>query len=705
MRHITLLSILGLAFVLPVPSAFGAPPAEPRFSETTSVVAVEVPVQVSVDGQPVRGLTVDNFEVYDGRQKQVISGFEVIDLSNPPAQVVAAAPVAGRRHFLLLFDLLNSEPASLAKAREAVLKMVANLPPADLVAVATYSRSHAARLLLGFTSDRRQVEIAVERMEAPQLYDRNPDPLSLIVQDLEAEPSAAGAGGGGYGADAKAAVIENAREDARLSQRSTRQQQTGDVAALTGSFAELARMLSSVRGRKYVVYLSEGFDSSLLVGQEKEDADTRQAREFGETWNVDSEQTFGSTKVQGDLERMVEEFRKSDCIIQSVDIGRLRADADQRPRASGTEVLVAMAKDTGGELYRNYNDLGAAMGQMLNRTAVTYLLAFQPSDLKPDGKYRRISVKLKSAPKGAEVVYRPGYYAPRPFGQQSALERRLQAADLIVGGRDAGMIQASALAAPFRTGGGKAYVPVIVEVDGKSLLAGQTQDVLPAEVYAYAIDERGEVKGFFVQSLGLDLKKVRATLEQSGFKFFGHLDLAPGRYSIRVMVRNGQTGASAMRVLPVEVAAEQEAGPIVLAPFFPETAGRWLMVREPPKQGQSPAPYPFIGKQDAFIPAASPRITVQTEAPVCVMAYNLGDAPLAVDGHLEGADGKPVAGGKLRITERIKAASGADRLLGTLRADNVPPGHYTLRVKVKSGGREFDAPAVGVEVAAAGAGT
>lgn len=698
--------LLSFLFTLGALAAFGAPANQPQFGETASVVAVEVPVEVSVDGQPVRGLTVDNFEVYDGRQKQAVTGFEVVDLAAPAQQAPAAVEpgVAARRHFLLLFDLLNSEPGSLTKARQAVSKMVANLPPADLVAVATYSRTHAAHLLLGFTTDRRQVEAALDRLESPQLYDRNPDPLALIVQDMENEAPITGAATGGLaGGDTKAAALENARDTARLSERISRQQQVGDVAALTSSFAELARMLAAARGRKYVVYLSEGFDSSLLSGKEKEDADTQQAREFGETWNVDSDQTFGSSRVQNDLERMTEEFRKADCVIEAVDIGRLRAGADQRSRASGTDSLVAMAKDTGGDMYQNFNDLGTAMGQMLNRTSVTYLLAFQPEGLKSDGKYRRITVKLKNGPKGAEVVYRPGYYAPLPYAQQPLLERRLQAAEMIVGGRDAGVIQIGALAAAFRTSGGKAYVPVIVEVDGKSLLAGQTQDLLPAEVYAYALDDKGEVKGFFVQSLGFDLKKVRASLEQGGFKFYGHLDLAPGHYSIRVMVRNGHTGASAIRALPVEVTADQDANPILLPPFFPETGGRWMMVKEQPKQGQQPAPYPFVGKQDAFIPSASPHLADATEVPVCVMAYNLGDAPLAVQGHLESADGKTVAGAKLKITERVKAANGADRLIGTLRADAVPPGHYTLRVKVKSGEREIDAPTVGVDITAAGA--
>ena len=90
----------------------------------------------------------------------------------------------------------------------------------------------------------------------------------------------------------------------------------------------------------------------------------------------------------------------------------------------------------------------------------------------------------------------------------------------------------------------------------------------------------GAVHDFVAQTLGLDVAKAGAQLRQSGLKFFGHVDLYPGDYTIRVMVRNGVTGASSLRVVPVRVPAFAEAGPFLLPPFFPEAPGKWLMARE-----------------------------------------------------------------------------------------------------------------------------
>ena len=103
-----------------------ARPAQQTFSEATEVVVVEVPVQVVKDGEPVRGLTAKDFEVYDGRKKVPVTGFEVLDLAAAAGGGRGApqVPVSARRHFLMIFDLSFSEPKSIVKARLAAQKVV-----------------------------------------------------------------------------------------------------------------------------------------------------------------------------------------------------------------------------------------------------------------------------------------------------------------------------------------------------------------------------------------------------------------------------------------------------------------------------------------------------------------------------------------------------------------------------------------------------
>ena len=59
----------------------GASPAlsqtEPTFSDVADVVVVEVPVQVLRDGKPVRGLTAEDFEIWEGRTKRPVTGSSI----------------------------------------------------------------------------------------------------------------------------------------------------------------------------------------------------------------------------------------------------------------------------------------------------------------------------------------------------------------------------------------------------------------------------------------------------------------------------------------------------------------------------------------------------------------------------------------------------------------------------------------------------
>ncbi len=700
MRQAFGISIL-LAAALTVPAPSRAQGKSPGFAETTEVVAVEVPVQVlGKDGEPVRGLEAADFEVYEGRRKMPITGFEVVDLAVPATAARAAAvSAAARRHFLLLFDLSFSEPKSIVKGREAARKLVLGLHSSDVVAVATYHSATGPTLVLGFTSDRRQVDAALDSVGVDA---GNPnDPLRLVMRrglggsDRRGGPARASSpnvAGTVDSPDYRAGSADTiAAENDRLSNNMGSGDTEGQkraVTALTRSFADLAKVMGGVQGRKYVVYLSEGYDSRLLQGttdQAKLD-DMAAASASGEMWNVDSDERYGSTKTANDVERMLEEFRRADCVIQAVDIGGLQAAAEVgKRRVGGKDSLLQMAKGTGGELYENLNDLSSAMDKVLAKTSVTYVLAFQPEKLELDGSYHKLRVELKGGiAVGARILHRPGYYAPRPYAERNPFERLLDAGARLLSGEEAGALGVSVLAAPFRVSAdGLAYVPVVIEVDGPGLMTGMAGmggrgGTLPAEIYVYAFDAAGAIPDFVTQTLGLDLSKVEPVLRQTGLKFFGHLDLFPGTYSLRVLVRNGATGSYGLRVAPLEVPDPGQPALVLLPPFFPETPGKWLMAREVVPAGEKPAPYPFMVKDQPFIPASKPVLALGETAALSLMGYNLGSGDVQVRSEVLSVDGKEIGPGEIRVLERESGTT--ERFKGTFRPPALEPGEYLLRV-------------------------
>lgn len=707
-------SSFGLLLLVLLLGVSGSPAAVAQtFSEATDVVVVEVPVQVlDGDGKPVRGLTSENFEVYERGRKQKIVGFEVLDLKvdvptdgTKPRQA-AAPPISARRHFLLLFDLSFTSPTSATKAKEAARGILEKLHPSDLVAVGSYISTKGAELLLAFSGDRDQALAAIDRVAKPTALDYQRDPLRLVLGSGAPGTSNEGAAGGeaegrGTAREAVRATLQAAEADfdqfMEISmERSAREHQERSVTAMTRSLGELARMMQGVRGRKHVLLFSEGFDGALLRGTANLDEQLSMASSSmaGEYWNIDSEKRYGSTKSASVVEDMLEEFRRADCVIQAVDTGGLREGARAEDQWSGgKDSLFLMAKETGGELYENYNDLDVALADMLERNSITYVLAFQPERIERDGAYHRLKVELKGPKRGMRLVHRPGYYSPRHFAERGKLDRTLTTGARLLSGDEPGSVPTSVLATPFPKEGGTAYVPVLIEADGPALLAGNGPGELLAEIYIYALDENGGVRDYLAQALVLELAKVETELRQGGLRFLGHLELPPGRFSLRVLALNGRTGAYGLRTARVEIPEMGAGQPVLLPPLFPQPPGHGVITRQASSGGEE-VPFPFaqgnIGNigDIAWLPDPQPELRQGQETAVALVSYHLaGD--LKIRTQVTTPDGREVASGGLRVLGRESGAGdGAQRLRAAFLPPPLAPGEYLLRVTVSGEGGE-----------------
>jgi VWFA-related protein len=85
---------------------------------------------------------------------------------------------------------------------------------------------------------------------------------------------------------------------------------------------------------------------------------------------------------------------------------------DEALSSRPTAVLGRLAKDTGGFLLENTNELGAGVARMQQERTTYYLVAYQPSNAALDGKFRKVSVKVKRP--RVTVKARPGYLALAP---------------------------------------------------------------------------------------------------------------------------------------------------------------------------------------------------------------------------------------------------------------------------------------------------
>jgi len=670
--------------------------------ESTGATVIEIPVNVlGKDGMPLAGLTKADFEIYDNGKKQTISGFEVVDMRQKTAATPAPSaanpfqeppPAVARRHWLLAFDLSYATPTGLIRARTGAREFVQKqMGASDLAAVANLSVEHGWNLVENFTTDRDQLSHAIDTLGLIKPNIRTNDPLAFAFE----QP---GRNAGLSNSAHDDAVREQIADLQRLQVAASDDRERGRITQHMNSLGQMARTLDAVRGTKHVLLFSEGFESRMVNGNAgtfntsmdgaaPTQESNAEAAIRGETWKIDGDARFGSSASRNNMTMALSVFRRSDVVLDTIDISGLRAEADTtRKPGSGTDALFTMASETNGDFIRNANQLSGSLQQLIDRTALIYIVAFQPGNLSKPGAFHELKVKV-NAPT-SKVAARSGYYEPRPYAKLTPIERVLASGDLLTSGAAGAEIPVRMIAAPFASDAAVAQVPIVLEIPGKQLIQGETAAASPVEIYAYASDANGTLTDFLTQQLSLDLKRVKDRLEAGGIKYYGTLFLPPGHYTVRALVRNVSTGRSALNSLPLQVPAIPGSAPTVLPPFFQDSADRWLMVKSNPRADAAShrSDYPFALGSDSFIPAALGVVHSGATAQVTVVTYNLGSPgggePLQVLPEVLGPEGKPRKVDVQVIKRSDQQRDGSRALQLALNPQGLEAGRYELKVRV-----------------------
>jgi hypothetical protein len=483
--------------------------------------------------------------------------------------------------------------------------------------------------------------------------------------------------------------MEEAMENMEvLRARSLRAMYRDRVQRLLESFSNMAKALDSVQGRKHILYLSEGFDSREISGS-SEGGGAREAEWIirGQSWKVDSDTRFGNSGLKDKMQRALALFNRSDCVIHSIDIGGLRAGSDvsspDDARVDGQGSLFYIAEETGGEFLKNANELGGSFERLLDRTGLIYILAFQPVRVPETGKFHTLTVKTRN--KAYRVSHRTGYYEAKKYVEMSPMEKKLVASSAIAAAVPKSDIPAWVLAASFPGQEGLSRVPVIIEIPGDRLLTGQSADRANVDIFAYALDAQGTTRDYLYHAIGIDLTKAEALLRKSGVKYYGEMALPTGEYTLRVLVRNNDTGRMGVSITRLAV-PQQARDPFLLPPLFIDDGQPWILVKGRPRSAQPAKEYPFAIAGESFVPSALADVHSGGEAQVCLIAYNFEPAsdPLQYSGRVLGLDGRPQGKVDLRLVKSSDGErEGARKLLLRFKPSGLEPGRYALAVQLK----------------------
>jgi VWFA-related protein len=326
----------------------------------------------------------------------------------------------------------------------------------------------------------------------------------------------------------------------------------------------LSQYLGNIRGRrKAIVMFSEGIDYNIYdIMSISNTGATESSSVMDATREMIAAATRANVAIYGVDPRGLGANLEGGAEVQSfpddTSLGLGQSALFNEVRL-GQDSLRTMSDETGGFAVVNINDFNTAFQRIVDDNSSYYMLGYYSSNDRRDGRFRRIEVRLKNRP-GMTVRARKGYVAPRGRAPETkaaakdgpsielkeALESPLPLAGLPI----------AVAATVFKGPAAKGSVVIAAFVHGASLPFAEEKGMFKndLEVLSIATDAKGKSFSTDRNTVNLNMKPDTANrVKATGFRVIQSLDLAPGRYLLRVAVRESNTRKAGMVTYDLEV--------------------------------------------------------------------------------------------------------------------------------------------------------
>ena len=299
------------------------------------------------------------------------------------------------------------------------------------------------------------------------------------------------------------------------------------------------------------------------------------------------------------------------------------------------EVMATLSSDTGGKAFFDSNDFAPAFAQVQRDTSAYYAIGFHSTNPARDGKYRKLTIKINRP--GIKLEYRPGYYAPADFKHSGKEDRERELEEQLASDLPATDMAVYLDAMYFRLDENRFYVPVSLIVPGSQIpfVKGGDKDKATLDIIGAVIDEVKRPIGRVRETVKLNLDPSLQA-RQKNIQYTTSFNLPPGKYHLKFVVRENQTGRmgsfEADITLPEMKKAPLKMSSIVLASHAPaqqeaEPAGaqrRGVRAQHQPRLPPGPAPVSALRGLLARRAKSRPRISPRepSRASTCSAASN-----------------------------------------------------------------------------------
>jgi len=392
-------------------------PDDPKdvYMEQVDVNVVNVEVYVTdKKGNPITGLTADDFVLYEDKEPVRITNFFEMrggkrvgapeererveplptEIQMPGVFRASDVPDEERLHLVVYVDNFNLRPINRNRVMSDLRRfLIEELQPEDRVMVLSYDRT--LHVQQPFTSDKQLAARSTMELEMMTGFAVSRDSERRRALDL----------------------IEEARSvfEAQTAARSYAQSVENDLTFTLRALREIVDSLAGLPGRKAILYVSDGIpwvagqDVYLAIDQKF----TEESATLLESLNFDFSRKY---------QQLVDSANASRVSFYTLDAQGLQVtssvSAEERGRQIGffadsnrqtnlQTTLRYLATETGGKAILNTNAVFDALQQVASDFTHYYSLGYQPAHFG-DGRYYRLKVEVKDD-KGLRVRHRDGY--------------------------------------------------------------------------------------------------------------------------------------------------------------------------------------------------------------------------------------------------------------------------------------------------------
>ena len=559
----------------------------------TRLVLVDA-VVLDKEGHPVKDLKANDFTVTEDGVGERIAFFSehkserTNELAPPilPPHVTTNRPAITQANAengtvaVLLLDGVNTPHQNQIYVKQQMLRFLARQydPNTKLAVIALTNK---LTVLQNFTQDPLLLRAALDRYlaETPALA-RNGGGMETSSASVPAPtvnlPAQAKGGPTGSGPDpglpatlaaggSSASIFEDiAYMMDRFERESENFSRDTRISATLSALEEIGRFMSGQNGRKVLLWFSTGFPFSVVGDSPSAmEAERNYGDQIRRTINLLNDAHVATYTI--DAGGLVPSSLGDPSLSGRDAAGKIHLGIDANralssesfERFSTRDAMETIARDTGGRYFGNRNDLDGAIQSALQESSSYYMLGYYPGNKKWDGRFRNI--KLQVDWPGTQLQYRRGYFALNPSEwRKDNGEQRLTAA-----------LSANLLPSTEVTFMARALPPspdadtVVEFAIDPSTLSFQTEAgnlhhcMLQFEVQVFSPEGK---------RIKTEVQTAEASLPEPTYEKVSKQELpmsvpirlAPGKYILRLGVRDNLTGLFGTANLALEVPEKRE---------------------------------------------------------------------------------------------------------------------------------------------------